>query len=72
MDDVELTIKNIFGIIPKVMSFEGLTENEQVSIRMALINMQYRAMEEGRARAYRDFPYCSSERNPDKDGFDLF
>jgi len=60
-EDIELTIKNIFEIIPSIIPFENLTENNQVAIRMALLNMQNRAIEEGQARAYSEFPYRSHE-----------
>jgi len=48
-DAIELTIKNIFEIIPvlNITPFETLTENEQVAIRMALLNMQERAYNKG-------------------------
>ena len=46
-EDIELTIKNIFEIIPSLIPFENLTENNQVAIRMALINMQRRSYDKG-------------------------
>ena len=46
-EDIELTIKNIFEIIPSLIPFENLTENSQAAIRMALINMQRRSYNKG-------------------------
>jgi len=47
MEDIALTIGNIFEIIPNPMTFASLTENEQVAIRTALLNMQERAYNRG-------------------------
>ena len=46
-EDIELTIKNIFDIIPNVCHWESLTESEQVALRTSLLNLQDRARQKG-------------------------